>query len=171
MPLFEQEAFVARAIESLLAQVLAEWELVVVDDGSQDGSADAVARFHDSRITLVRLPENGGLGAALNVGLERARAPLVAYLPADDVLYEEHLRSLVVRLASDDAVLAFSGVRHHYNRYVEGAIDGAWLQLVQVVHRLTVDRWLEREELVTDDPSACSGRSSARAARFFRPGR
>ncbi len=152
MPLFEQEAFVRRAVESLLAQTLSEWELVVVDDGSRDGSAAAVdAHAGDERIALVCLEENHGLGAALNVGLERAAAPLVAYLPADDVFYREHLRSLVERLEDERAVLAYSGVRHHYNRHAEGAIEGSWLQLVQVAHRLTDDRWVERGELVTDD--------------------
>ncbi len=152
MPLFEQEPFVRRAIESLHEQTFPDWELVVVDDGSEDASADAVLRYTDDpRVNLLQLGENRGLGAALNVGLERAVAPLVAYLPADDVFYREHLRSLVERLEDARAVLAYAGVRHHYNRHAEGAIDGLWLQLVQVAHRRTDDRWLERGELVTDD--------------------
>ena len=153
MPTFQQSAFIARAVAGLLAQMLTDWELIVVDDGSRDATEAALAPFlAEPRIRLVRLPENRGLGAALNLGLELARAGLVAYLPSDDVVYPEHLASLR-RLLDErpDAVLAFSGVRHHYNRIAEAEVPGFPLQLVQVMHRPTPDRWLERSELVTDD--------------------
>ena len=152
MPVFEQEAFVRRAIGSLVAQRLRDWELLVVDDGSEDGTAAAVEPFlRDSRVALLRLGENHGLGAALNVGLERARAAIAAYLPADDVVYRDHLSALVERLRDRNAIAAYAGVRHHYNRVADGAIEGSYLQLVQVAHRVTEDRWVERAELVTDD--------------------
>ncbi len=129
-----------------------DFQVVVVDDGSEDGTVDAVAPYlGDPRITLLRFEENRGLGAALNVGLEQARAAIAAYLPADDIAYSDHLSTLVARLRDDGVVAAYAGVRHHYNRIAEGAIDGSCLQLVQVAHRITGDRWLEREELVTDD--------------------
>ena len=60
-------------------------------------------------------------------------------------------RVTVVMPAFEQAVLAFSGVRHHYNRSAPGQIDGVALQLVQCMHRRTEDRWMERGELVTDD--------------------
>ncbi|EYB69147.1 hypothetical protein DEIPH_ctg011orf0130 [Deinococcus phoenicis] len=106
----------------------------------------------DPRITYHRLERNRGLGAALNHALSRAQAPLVAYLPSDDVYYREHLEGLVGALAAHPgASLAYSGVRHHYNKAAAGQIDGSPLQLVQVMHRRTGDRWLERDELTTDD--------------------
>ena len=153
MPTFDQARFVARAIESLLAQTLRDWELVVVDDGSPDDTADVVKPYlADPRIRYERLPANVGVGAALNHGLERARADLIAYLPSDDVYYADHLTSLADALPGDDAaVLAYSGVRHHYNRTCAGPVPGHGLQLVQVMHRRTDDRWTERAELVTDD--------------------
>ncbi|HEV2106958.1 MAG TPA: glycosyltransferase family A protein [Thermomicrobiales bacterium] len=153
MPVFCQAAFVRRAVESLLAQSFQAWELLIVDDGSPGEIAGLVAPYlADRRIQYERLTRNGGLGAALNYGLDRARAPLVAYLPADDVYYEEHLASLVLCLdRKPDAVLAYSGVRHHYNRAAECLAPGEPLQLVQVLHRRTDDRWTERYELVTDD--------------------
>jgi hypothetical protein len=68
------------------------------------------------------------------------------------VYFQEHLASLVGLLdASPEAVLAFSGVRHTYNRSTPGQIPGRSLQLVQVLHRRTPDRWLERTALVTDN--------------------
>lgn len=153
MPTFDQAAFLRRAIDSLLAQTLSDWELIIVDDGSPDATPAVVQPYlTDTRIHYIRLERNQGLGAALNIGLQQARGILIAYLPSDDVLYAEHLRSLShLLLTQADAVLAYAGVRHHYNRYASGQIDGEPLQLVQVMHRRTSERWVERTELVTDD--------------------
>ena len=153
MPTFNQRAFIGRALESLLAQTLTEWELLIIDDGATDGTGELVAPFlADPRIRYERFPKNRGLGAALNRGLARTRAPLLAYLPSDDLFYPEHLVSLVARFDAEAApMLAFSGVRHTYNRSATGQIEGYALQLVQVLHRRTDARWIERDELVTDD--------------------
>ncbi|MBD0291703.1 MAG: glycosyltransferase family 2 protein, partial [Thermoleophilia bacterium] len=153
MPTFERAAFIPRAIESVFAQTLEDWELVVVDDGSADATPAAVEPYlDDQRIRYDRLERNLGLGAALNRGLTLAEGELVAYLPDDDVYYVDHLVSLADRLeASPDAPLAYSGVRHHYNRAARERAEGFALQLVQVMHRATAERWVERSELVTDD--------------------
>lgn len=154
MPTYGHAAFITRAVDSLRAQTLESWELLIIDDGSPDATGALVAPLlaADPRVRYRRLERNAGLGAALNAGLEQARAALIAYLPSDDVYYPEHLRSLADALAAHpQAALAFSGVRHHYNRWAEGQIAGEPLQLVQVLHRRTPERWVEREELVTDD--------------------
>jgi glycosyltransferase involved in cell wall biosynthesis len=153
MPTFRQAWFLPRSIESLLSQTLSDWELIIVDDGSPDETRALVASYlPDQRISYHRFARNRGLGAALNFGMDRASAPLVAYLPSDDIYYEDHLDSLYQCFEEEpQSVLAYSGVRHHYNRYSEGKIDGYPLQLVQVMHVKTTDRWVEREELVTDD--------------------
>ncbi|HEU4326484.1 MAG TPA: glycosyltransferase [Roseiflexaceae bacterium] len=153
MPTYGHAAFILRAVASVQAQTLASWELLIIDDASPDRTGALLAPLlEDRRISYWRLERNRGLGAALNIGLEAARAPLVAYLPSDDLYHPEHLRSLADLLAArPDAVLAFSGVRHHYNRYAEGQIEGEPIQLVQTLHRRTPARWLERDELVTDD--------------------
>jgi len=153
MPTFDQARFLPRAVESVLAQTLEDWELVVVDDASPDDTGDVVKRYlQDPRVLYQRLARNRGLGAALNHGLARARGRLVAYLPSDDLYYADHLESLAGALERNgDAVAAYSGVRHHYNRSSPGAVPGHPLQLVQVMHRETSTRWTEREELVTDD--------------------
>ena len=162
MPTFGQETFLPRAVASLFAQTLSDWELIVIDDGSPGDVAGALGgRLGDRRVELLAFERNRGLGAALNAGLDRARAPLVAYLPSDDVVYEKHLELLVSTLeANDGAVLAFSGVkREHrvpgkgvlFDGTSQGRIEGYPLQLVQVAHRRTDDRWAERAELTTDD--------------------
>lgn len=153
MPTFNQAPFIRRALASLCCQSLREWELLIVDDGSTDNTHELVQPYlHDERIQYRRLPENQGRGVALNRALDEVQAPAIAYLPADDVYYEEHLATLLATLAGNpDATLVYSGVRYNYNRTTEGKIDGSWLQLVQVLHRQTPERWLERTELVSDD--------------------
>ncbi len=153
MPTWNQHHFIRRALDSLLAQSFLDWELLIVDDGSPDATHKAVKRYlADERVHYHRLETNQGLGVALNAGLAGISAPLVSYLPSDDVYYSDHLETLVTALDHNpDAVLAYSGVRHHYNRSAEGVVEGYSLQLVQTLHRRTSDRWVEREELVTDD--------------------
>jgi glycosyltransferase involved in cell wall biosynthesis len=153
MPTFEQAAFIGRALESLRAQTLADWELIIVDDGSRDATPQALIPFlDDPRISYTRLARNQGLGHALNLGLEQARAPYIAYLPSDDVIYPAHLASLAALLDADaGAVLAYAGLRHHYNRTALEPLEDDGLQLVQAMHRRGDERWLTREELTTDD--------------------
>jgi glycosyltransferase involved in cell wall biosynthesis len=153
MPIFNQVAFVGRALGSLLVQSLPDWELLIIDDGSTDELAAALAPFiADPRLRLLRLEHNSGLGAALNTGLAAAQGDYIAYLPADDHYYPAHLHSLVACLdAQPDAVLAYAGVRYHYNRYAQEQVPNEPLQLVQVLHRRTTQRWLERSQLVSDD--------------------
>jgi hypothetical protein len=139
MPVFAQAAFVATAVSSLLAQEVSEWELIVVDDGSPDDVAAVLP--HDERVVLLRHRRNRGLGAALNAALDRARADAIAYLPADDVWWRRHLAELL-RLLKDPGVALAHTAR---------TPPGTQLQLVQVGHRKTADRWIERPELESDD--------------------
>jgi glycosyltransferase involved in cell wall biosynthesis len=161
MPTHNQAALIGRALESLLAQTFSAWELVIVDDGSTDQTYTVVQSYlADERIQFHRLEENQGLGAALNRALHWATAPLIAYLPSDDIYFRDHLASLVAAFdAHPEAVLVYSGIRHEHRvpgqppleTSSPGQLEGYPLQLVQVMHRRTGDRWMERGELVTDD--------------------
>lgn len=84
IPCYNSADWVGVAVESALEQSHAPTEVVVVDDGSTDGSADAVSRFGD-RVRLVRQP-NGGANSARNRILEEARGEWIQYLDADDYL-------------------------------------------------------------------------------------
>lgn len=153
IPTFDSAHFLPRALASLFAQTLTDWEAVIVDDGSRDGTVHRVRDWlADPRVSYHRHDRNRGLGAALNTALANTSAPLVAYLPADDIYYADHLQSLVAALADrPNAIMALSGVRHSYNRQASGIIEGEAAQLVQVAHRRTDAQWTEREELTTDD--------------------
>ncbi|QOY93041.1 glycosyltransferase [Massilia sp. UMI-21] len=153
MPTFEQASFIGRALDSLRAQSHDNWELVVVDDGSLDDTATALGPWlADARVRFLRFDSNGGLGRTINAGLDAARGELVAYLPSDDVWYGMHLAGLVACLGREPgAVLAYSGVRHHYKGSALGIVPGECLQPVQCLHRRTALRWRERAEVESDD--------------------
>ena len=86
MPTFKQAPFIRRALESLRAQTLHDWELVVVDDGSPDETGEVLKPYlEDARIHYHRFPRNQGLGVALNFATAVARGGYLAYLPSDDV--------------------------------------------------------------------------------------
>ncbi|MGI8475435.1 MAG: glycosyltransferase family 2 protein, partial [Thermomicrobiales bacterium] len=153
MPTYGHAAFIERAIGSLNAQSFPGWRLAVVDDGSLDGTAELIRpHLADPRIRSCRLPENEGLGRALNAGLDLAETEFVAYLPSDDVYFGDHLATLVEALdRSPAAALAFSGLRHHYSKSSPSTAPGEPLQPAQCLHRRSALRWTERGELVTDD--------------------
>lgn len=82
IPLYNKRPYVKRAIQSVQQQTLNNWELIIVDDGSTDGSVNEIPQ-NDPRIRLFQ-QENKGPGAARNAGLARAKGKYVAFLDADD---------------------------------------------------------------------------------------
>jgi hypothetical protein len=93
MPVYNGADFVERAIGSVQAQTFANWELLVVDDGSTDDSHELVCRLAaaDPRIRPFRLTSNRGPSAARNHALRQARGALIAYLDCDDEFYPDYL--------------------------------------------------------------------------------
>ena len=90
MPAYNAEKYIEEAIKSVLAQSYAHWELIVVDDGSTDGTAGVVAGFEDPRIKLHQ-QSNGGESVARNTALRHMRGEFVAFLDADDMYLPDHL--------------------------------------------------------------------------------
>lgn len=93
MPLFDKEIYVSRTIGGVLSQTFTDWRLIVVDDGSTDGSVTVVEQFSDPRITLLR-QKNAGPGAARNTGIVAGSAEWIAFLDADDLWIPDHLQVL-----------------------------------------------------------------------------
>jgi len=103
MPAYNAETFIGEAIESVLAQRYANWELLIVNDGSTDGTAGIIDRYPDPRIRVLHKP-NGGIGSARNLALECARGEYLCGLDADDVLPPLSISSRVPVLISQPNV-------------------------------------------------------------------
>jgi glycosyltransferase involved in cell wall biosynthesis len=90
IPTFNRANRVCRAISSVLSQTFRNFEIIVVDDGSLDETAESLSQFQGS-IKLVRHAENLGVSAARNSGIEASRSPLIAFLDSDDHWMPEKL--------------------------------------------------------------------------------
>ena len=90
LPAHNGAGTIARAVHSILDQTLREIELIVVDDGSTDATADVVSGIGDSRLKLIRVAHQG-VAAATNTGTASCAAPLIARMDADDVSHPERL--------------------------------------------------------------------------------
>ncbi len=98
IPCYNAERFLRQALESVLAQSLPPTEVIVIDDGSTDGSAEVAASF-EGRISYVR-QANAGPAAARNRGIELAREEFIAFLDADDVWHCEKLALQAARFTA-----------------------------------------------------------------------
>jgi GT2 family glycosyltransferase len=110
VPAFDAAPTVAATLESLLTQSVADLEVVVVDDGSTDGTGDVVRATGDPRVVVVTHPTNRGIVAAARTGIAHASAPVIARLDADDVAQPDRIaRQLAVLRAQPSVGLVASG--------------------------------------------------------------
>jgi len=93
MPTYDRAHMISRAIKSIQAQTISDWELVIISDGSKDNTRRVVARFKDPRIRFFH-QKNRGLASARNNGLRRARGRYITYCDDDDTLMPYHLKTL-----------------------------------------------------------------------------
>ncbi len=98
IPAYNGEAWLAETLDSLRAQTLPDWEALVVDDGSADGTRELVRAWPDPRVRLLQQPANGGPVRARNRGVAEARGRHVAGLDQDDLCRPERLERQVTYL-------------------------------------------------------------------------
>ncbi|GAA6732235.1 MULTISPECIES: glycosyltransferase family 2 protein [Thermus] len=96
--------FIDLAVRSIFAQTYENWELILVDDGSDDGTYERVVAIRDSRVKVVRDGENKGLPARLNQIVTLAQGKYVARMDADDIIHPERIESQVRYLADHPEV-------------------------------------------------------------------
>jgi glycosyltransferase involved in cell wall biosynthesis len=132
MPVLNGGDLVVRAVESLLAQDHPELEIVIVDDGSTDGTPSLLERRFGNRITLVRNERRSGQGRALNRAIAIASAPLIKFLDHDDFLEPSCVSRLAAALDEHPpAGLAFCRRRLEV---VDLGEAPPWLEALSAVH-------------------------------------
>lgn len=108
MPVYNGERFLRPAMESILAQTYADFELLVLDDGSTDKSGEIVRSFRDQRIRLCSL-EHHGLIATLNVGLRESRGQWIARMDCDDVALSDRFQRQWDHVSHNPDIVALGG--------------------------------------------------------------
>jgi glycosyltransferase involved in cell wall biosynthesis len=95
VPTYNRAGLLIRAIDSILSQTFTEFEVIVIDDASTDGTAAVLSGIADPRVRVLRHDANGGGGAARNTGIVAARAEYLAFLDSDDVWLPRTLETLM----------------------------------------------------------------------------
>ncbi|HYH52238.1 MAG TPA: bifunctional polysaccharide deacetylase/glycosyltransferase family 2 protein [Acidimicrobiia bacterium] len=128
VPAYNEEVGIAAAVRSLAGNDYPALEVIVVDDGSTDGTADVVAAIGDPRVRLIRQP-NGGKPAALNTGIAAARHDVLVMVDGDTIFEPDTIRSLVASM-SDPSVGAVAGNTKVGNRR---GLLGRWQHIEYVI--------------------------------------
>ncbi|AEW94363.1 MULTISPECIES: bifunctional glycosyltransferase/CDP-glycerol:glycerophosphate glycerophosphotransferase [Streptomycetaceae] len=122
VPAFKVQAYLPEALQSVLTQSYRDVEVIAVDDHSPDHCGRIIDEAAaDPRVVPVHLPENAGLGAARNAGIDRARGDYLLFLDGDDTLTPGALRAVADRLAAtgDPDVLVYDYARTYWNGDVQ----------------------------------------------------
>lgn len=111
-PVYNSEKYVVETIESVLAQTYSDWEMILVDDGSKDHSAEVIRAYEqkDPRITLLQQP-NGGSANARNNGIRHAEGQYIALLDSDDLWDANFLESQIALMKRTGAVVVNASYR------------------------------------------------------------
>ncbi len=112
-PAYRVEKIVQETIDSVICQTYQNWELLVADDCSPDGTASVIssAANADTRVKLISCPVNGGPAAARNAALAQARGRWIAFLDSDDLWLPNKLEETIRHAVANEAALTFTGFR------------------------------------------------------------
>ncbi|MPZ19209.1 MAG: glycosyltransferase [Luteitalea sp.] len=109
MPAYNAAPYLKDAVDSVISQTFENWELIVIDDGSQDDTPTVLAAYRDPRIRVLRLPKNSGRGAARNAGLAVATGRYIAVCDSDDISLPHRFARQVAFLEAHPEVDVVSG--------------------------------------------------------------
>ncbi len=156
LPAFNAGIFISEAIESIQNQTLKNWELMVVDDGSTDHTADLVEAFakKDHRIRLIRI-NHSGIATALNVGMQHARSAYIARMDSDDVSLPDRLERQVNFLETHPEVDLVSSMvslikREKRAEGLETYVD--WVNSLDTSKNIAIGRFVDAPVI---HPSVC----------------
>lgn len=111
MPTYNRAKVIGNAIKSIISQTYSNWELIVVDDNSQDETSQVIESLSEARIKYIRLHQNAGVSHARNVALKASRGGFVAYLDSDNTWDPRFLSVMIRSMQKHGASVAYSAQR------------------------------------------------------------
>jgi len=124
LPVYNGERFIRDSIQSVLDQTLTNFELIIVDDGSNDGTFEIINSFEDPRIKIIRNITNQGISKSLNLGLKLSQGEYIARHDADDLAHSERLKKQI----------------KYFNRNPFIGVVGTWTKVVDEFNN-EIDIW------------------------------
>lgn len=100
IPTYNRAQLISRAIESVLSQTYEDFELIVVDDGSQDNTKEIIEKIEDERLVYL-YKNNGGQNSALNVGIKASKGEIISFLDSDDIWLPSKLEKVLQKFNED----------------------------------------------------------------------
>ncbi|MDE6654885.1 MAG: glycosyltransferase, partial [Muribaculaceae bacterium] len=157
VPVYNVEEFLPRCVESVIAQSYPDWELILVDDGSLDGSPEICDSYadKDSRIKVIH-KSNGGVSEARNVGIRAATGEWICFIDSDDYVAPRYLEAMLSK--SGDADIVISGWEYAGLRKSFPEMD---------VYRLDFLKIMEQKAFINICGKLIRHNSIARAAALF----
>ena len=122
MPSYNSEKYIKNAIDSVVQQTYRNWELIVVDDCSTDGTVNVISNFEDKRIHLLKNEKNSGAAISRNRALREATGKWIAFLDSDDVWHPEKLERQLKFMLKNGYAFTFTDYRIQLN--------GQWLPYI-----------------------------------------
>ena len=153
VPVYNAAGSLHRSLRSVLAQTLSDFELIVVDDCSTDGSADILRGYEalDDRVRILSTEKNSGPGVARNVGLQNARGRYIAFLDSDDFWMKHKLEKQVLSFNNRDVILSCtSTVLLNTEGHIRGIVSGrpkVYLKDMKLANRVTMSSAMFRKDL------------------------
>lgn len=130
MPAYNMLSYIGESIESVQQQTHKDWELLVVDDGSTDGTVIKIQEYQtkDSRIRLIPLPVNQGVGISRNIGIKAAVGAYIAFVDADDLWMPEKLERQLKFMRQHNVAVSYSSyeVINH-----KGSSEGYYIKALE----------------------------------------
>lgn len=125
MPAYNAEKYISESIKSVLAQTYRNWELIVVDDCSNDGTINIIKQYQmlDNRIRVIYLKCNAGVANARNVGMELAQGRYIAFLDSDDLWLDIKLEEQIRFMQQNQIYFSFSQYRRFTDKNKGRIID------------------------------------------------
>ena len=105
IPTYNCQSYIAQALESVFAQTCRNFEIILVDDASTDGTLEVARSFNDKRLKIIARPQNRGVSSVRNCGIQHARGNWIALLDADDWYAPERLENLLAIASKQDTDL------------------------------------------------------------------
>lgn len=167
IPLYNKSDHIKETVESALAQTFQDYEIVIVDDGSTDGSLEIVKKIHSDKVRIIQQP-NQGVAVARNTGIENANGEYIAFLDADDVWHPDYLKTIAELIEnypqSDIFVTAYEVLMKNGKVNMstqltpgKGCLESYWLTLT------------EKYDFVWTSATVI-GRTALQKAGMFKPG-